>query len=398
MERTKAASVIFSLIYESHTGHHVDRFFVEKLNYWRDLIPGGLALCLPGLSPDEICTETFPSGHIVPPYDPRKTTWFNNKNLINPASGKVVSPQKGRFYPKGYAWKALNCFRENKSPFRLIGSNESELLADTNHPLSHLDLTIQAKVVAIRNKVEEHGGHINHLSELIAANGPGMQLPHPHFSTEFSSNYLFRRIETNDTQFYQHPRMVHHLDNKARGNLQSLHEKLLDPEMKILDLMSSHCSHLSDNFSKSCVTGLGMNIDELKANPLLSEHRVHNLNDSPALPFADKQFDAVICTASIEYLDQPLEVIKEVARTLQPGGIFVVTVSDRWFPGKEITVWADLHPFERMGLILQLFDQSNSFQSLHTETTRGYPRPFDDPHFLKTEFSDPLFSVWGKAT
>ena len=32
-----------------------------------------------------------------------------------------------------------------------------------------------------------------------------------------------------------------------------------------------------------------------------------------------------------------------------------MTFSDRWFPTKAIELWSELHPFERMGLVLDYF-------------------------------------------
>ena len=66
----------------------------------------------------------------------------------------------------------------------------------------------------------------------------------------------------------------------------------------------------------------------------------------------------------MEYLVKPLEIFTEVARVLKPGGSFVVTFSDRWFPTKVISLWQEMHAFERMGLVLDLFDKSQAFANL----------------------------------
>jgi ubiquinone/menaquinone biosynthesis C-methylase UbiE len=41
------------------------------------------------------------------------------------------------------------------------------------------------------------------------------------------------------------------------------------------------------------------------------------------LPFADASFDAVVNCVSIDYLVRPVTVLREVARVLRPGGLFV---------------------------------------------------------------------------
>jgi SAM-dependent methyltransferase len=166
--------------------------------------------------------------------------------------------------------------------------------------------------------------------------------------------------------------------------------------MRVLDLMSSWVSHLPDAPADLAVTGLGMNAAELAANERLKARVVHDLNADPRLPFADAAFDLVICTASVEYLIRPQTVFTEVRRVLRPGGHFVVTFSDRWFPSKAIRVWSELHPYERLGLVLWLLRETGHTE-LHSETLRGLRRPEDDPHSGERDYSDPLFAVWGRA-
>jgi len=120
---------------------------------------------------------------------------------------------------------------------------------------------------------------------------------------------------------------VQHLDAVARGHIESCFESHLRAGMRVLDLMSSWVSHLPQQMEIS-VTGLGMNEEELKQNTRLDQYIVQDLNQSPVLEFENNAVDLVVCTASIEYLVKPLEVIKEVARCLKPGGKFIITFSD----------------------------------------------------------------------
>jgi len=103
----------------------------------------------------------------------------------------------------------------------------------------------------------------------------------------------------------------------------------------------------------------------------------------------------VICTASIEYLTYPLKIMTEVARVIKPGGKFVVTFSERCFPTKAITLWSQLHPFERMQLVLEYFRESGLFEDLNTYSKRGLPRPVDDKYFTENKMSDPVYAIWG---
>ncbi len=75
------------------------------------------------------------------------------------------------------------------------------------------------------------------------------------------------------------------------------------------------------------LTVLGMNSEEVEANPAASDTVIHDLNADPRLPFADATFDAVVCCVSVDYLTRPVEVFTDVARVLRPGGPFVCTFS-----------------------------------------------------------------------
>ena len=81
---------------------------------------------------------------------------------------------------------------------------------------------------------------------------------------------------------------------------------------------------------------------------------IHDLNADPMLPFESNQYDAVICTNSIEYLIHPESVFKELVRVLRPDGLLIVTFSNRWFAPKVIRIWEQLHEFERMGLVSEI--------------------------------------------
>jgi hypothetical protein len=56
-----------------------------------------------------------------------------------------------------------------------------------------------------------------------------------------------------------------------------------------------------------------------------------------------------------------------------------------------------LHPFERIGLVLEYSRKGGHFSNLQTESVRGLPRPTDDKYIAQTLISDPIFAVWGTA-
>ena len=120
----------------------------------------------------------------------------------------------------------------------------------------------------------------------------------------------------------------------------------------MLDLCSSWVSHFPDDGADGVrfgrVAGLGMNAEELAANKQLSEWVVRDLNKQPVLPYADGSFDAVTCTVSIDYLTQPLAVMREVARVLRPGGRVNVLISNRLFFSKAVALWTGKDDLEHV--------------------------------------------------
>ena len=390
------AAIEFSLQWQSQYARHNDRLYAEKIDFWRDYFPGNLQQNIAALLPGETCREAFGPGCLVPAFSDKKVIRFSKNLFAGNNPGTKTSPEPGRFYPQCYAWRALNSFPENAIPFRLIGASEDTLVADTNHPLAGFPLVIEASMVQGMESAIQRGGASNDIAELLTINGPGMQVPDARCGIPPYGSYPFgRNDEEDDSSFYRLPRFVHHLDSTARNHVQAIYGRLLAPGLKILDLMSSWESHVPDTLKNCQITGVGLNREELESNRQLSCSLIHDLNKQPLLPFSDGYFDAVICTVSIEYLIRPREVMTEVARILRPGGIFVVITSDRWFPGKQILPWADLHPFERQGLVLNYFLHEQGFKQLYTESLRGYPRPTEDRHSDRIYQSDPLFMVSG---
>jgi len=147
----------------------------------------------------------------------------------------------------------------------------------------------------------------------------------------------FARIDPSpDPLFYAAPRLVNHIDDATIAALTDYYREVLPPGGAILDLMSSWVSHLPAGVAFSRVAGLGMNAEELAANPRLTETCVHDLNARPELPYPAGSFDAVLNAVSVQYLIHPVEVFAEVARVLRPGGISIVAMSHRCFPTKAV--------------------------------------------------------------
>jgi len=147
--------------------------------------------------------------------------------------------------------------------------------------------------------------------------------------------------------------MVNHIDDATINEITRFYREALTPEDELLDLMSSWVSHLPEDVDYMKVTGLGMNLEELNANPRLDQVVVHNLNDTPRLPFAKASFDTVMIVVSIQYLVRPFEVFEEIRRVLKSGGKCIISMSHRLFPTKAIYAFQTLAPQDRIHLVQQ---------------------------------------------
>ncbi|MEO8392345.1 MAG: class I SAM-dependent methyltransferase [Chloroflexota bacterium] len=201
----------------------------------------------------------------------------------------------------------------------------------------------------------------------------------------FPDNYFQRPDNSDDGLFYIAPRKVVHIDDGAINALREQFAVLLPPSGVYLDLMSSWRSHLPDSLKPTRVIGLGMNSEEMKDNPQLSRHIVHNLNDDPLLPFEDAAFDAAFCTVSVQYLTHPVEVFGEVSRVLKPGAPFVVSFSNRCFPTKAVAIWQSTSDLQHLALVTRYFEDAGNWNNVTAWQKRSAS-------------SDPLYIVWAKKT
>ena len=154
-----------------------------------------------------------------------------------------------------------------------------------------------------------------------------------------------------DSLFYQQPRLVTHIDDAAITAVTELYRNTLPPGGAILDLMSSWVSHLPPDVEYCHVVGHGMNEAELEANEALDEYLVQDLNANPALPLLDSSFDGACMCVSIQYLQQPVAVLREVQRVLRPGAPLVITFSNRCFPTKAVAIWQALEGADQQKLV-----------------------------------------------
>lgn len=192
----------------------------------------------------------------------------------------------------------------------------------------------------------------------------------------------FRRTdESPDEEFYSTPRLVTHIDDRAIAAVTQLYRELFPAGGTILDLMSSWVSHLPPEVEYERVVGLGMNEEELRRNPRLNDYVVRNLNAEPELPFGDGTFDGVGICVSVDYLTDPVTVLREVGRVLKPEAPVVITFSNRCFPTKAVDVWHRLDDAGRRRLVEIYLREAGNFENIRVED-RSPRRMFTDPLYV----------------
>jgi SAM-dependent methyltransferase len=187
-----------------------------------------------------------------------------------------------------------------------------------------------------------------------------------------------------DAAFYADARLTTHIDGAAIAALTDFYRRALPAGGVVLDLMSSCVSHLPADVAYAEVIGHGMNAEELAANPRLHRWFLHDLNRDPALPLPDAGLDAATICVGVQYLQQPVPVLRDLRRALKPGAPLIVSFSNRCFPTKAVAVW------------LRLDDRDHATLVQHYLDAAGFGEV--EAHLLMDgRRSDPLIAVVGRA-
>ncbi|KAL8464039.1 hypothetical protein ACS0TY_033825 [Phlomoides rotata] len=177
----------------------------------------------------------------------------------------------------------------------------------------------------------------------------------------------FQRFdESPDTLFYESPRFVTHIDDPAIAALTKYYSKVFPPTdtpgVAMLDMCSSWVSHYPKGYKQPRIAGMGLNEEELKRNPILTEYVVQDLNVDPKLPYEDNTFDVITNVVSVDYLAKPIDVFKEMGRVLKPGGLAVISFSNRCFWTKAISIWTSTGDADHVMIVGAYFHYAGGFE------------------------------------
>lgn len=205
------------------------------------------------------------------------------------------------------------------------------------------------------------------------------------FKVTLSEQAFSRMDECSDEQFYRIPRFTGHIDDGAIAAVTELYRQYLPENSNLLDLMSSWLSHLPEEKHYQCVVGLGMNEREMIRNKQLNEWIVHDLNKYPMLPFETNEFDAAMICVSIDYLTDPIAVLRDIGRVLKQNAPLIITYSNRYFESKVTAAWLSLSDEHRGYLIRNFLQETQLFNNIELMD-------------LSPEFGDPLYAVIARTS
>ncbi|BFZ64909.1 Nitrilase [Saitoella coloradoensis] len=272
-----------------------------------------------------------------------------------------------------YADLEMDQIAEGKMDFDVVGHYSRpdifQLKVDTSQRIALLERVRLTKLMirkAINQALKPHFATVSvGVAAVGCASDSWAAVPFTTFPAQWPYTEAdMRRMDPSpDSNFYSSPRFVTHIDDHAIGVLEKYYASVHSEGMRVLDICSSWVSHIP-SYESLELHGLGMNEVELKENPALQgRYKVIDLNVRPAgwkSEYGGAQFDSVICTVSIDYLEKPREVLSEVASCLKPGGYVHLAISNRCFPTKVVGRWLRISEEERLEMVAKYFHFARS--------------------------------------
>jgi hypothetical protein len=176
----------------------------------------------------------------------------------------------------------------------------------------------------------------------------------------------FQRYDENDDGvFYQQARLVTHIDDPSIARLTQYYDGVLPRNGRVMDMCTSWKSFYPPSIKEAVqkkkleVYGVGLNAEEMALNGMFmgpDRWRVMDLNKSPHDVRAgwegkEMEFDAVTCVVSIDYLNHPLQVCKNLLEATKEGGKVHLVISNRCFPNKVVRRWMMLDERSRLEFV-----------------------------------------------
>lgn len=344
---TAVGALEFTVSWQKDRINHEEWYLGRKFNAVNDIFPRGMREALEGKREGDSVTLTYEPRMCIPRHkDSLVRTIPMDRLRKKTIQGKPITLQLGRFYPQGHINGLLDIYPDTLTPFRLIGLDDDHFIADCNHPLATIPITIEARIQYLEPRETGTYGSLSHWREATCDWGPGMQAMFGGIPTNFFHEQFFQKQNAGEPS--------RAMDNNARDNLEALYARHIEPGMSVYK-------------------------DEID---VLREQA--------------NSYDAVIFTQAFEYIENPVATLKAAADHLNPGGVVLIGFTNQFDATHVIQGWEDMHEFERMGLILEYLRQAGLDAEAGTYSHRNDWRDKSEPDFMeKKGISDPVYVVYG---
>jgi hypothetical protein len=342
-------AIRFSVTWALDGADHEDIFIGRRFNAVNDIFPAGMRQALEGKRTGQSVTLNYAPRHCIPRYRKSKVlTRTLDRLRKKTVHGDPIVPRLGRFYPQGHIDGLLDVYPDTLTPFRLTGLTYEEFTADCNHPLALVPVTFRAEIQYMERRDAGTYGSLTHWREKTCDWGPGMQARHRSAPTDFFVPGFFDPVGQPDAA-----PAPPEPDATARQNIAAVTARFIDPAMRVLDL-------------------------------------------APGSPPRTGDFDGAVCHQRFETLADPVAVLEQAASRLPSGAPVVIAFTEDFDPHLTVRGWTALHPFERMGLVLEFLRLAGLDRDAATVSLRNDWRAKDDHRFLETKgVSDPVYVVCG---
>ncbi|CBJ28685.1 conserved unknown protein [Ectocarpus siliculosus] len=216
----------------------------------------------------------------------------------------------------------------------------------------------------------------------------------------YTPDYFDRPDESEDEKTFATARMQPCLEGAPKEALVEHYARFLTEGAEVLEIGASVASYLPEDLSFSKVVGVGMNDEEMKSNPRLTDTLVQNLNSKPELPYPADSFDFVLVPNSMEFFTDPRLVMREVYRVLKPKGLCMIPFTSQGaykeYEKKQIKMWKTMNDAQHMWIIGSFFKFS---ADAGWDDLKGYDMSTGESNML-TKFvgnTNELFVVQAKT-
>lgn len=162
------------------------------------------------------------------------------------------------------------------------------------------------------------------------------------------------------------------IDAAAAEKLKSHYAFYLRDGMSVLEFGAAEKSYLPDDLKFSRHVGVGLSTEQMGENPAITERLEADLNkvveergvDSDELrELGTNTFDVVLMANTIDFLENPREVLRTGWNMLKPGGIMMVAFTSRdayedKFGKAQTKMWSDFNDDQHMWVVGSCFQFS----------------------------------------